>query len=166
MKYSKLYPSLKNSKPEDGKSNQMITEQNNRIGKEGATLRYVKLPHNGSVNRVRTKNVNEHTFCSSWSENGNVYIWDLSKALKAITSDKLANSFDTRSVEPVFTFKGHSKEGFALDWSSTNLGALASGDQNGKIYVWNSNEMNGWNVNSNPLTGHTDSVEGILSLKI
>lgn len=104
----------------------------------------------------------DNTLCSTWSENGRVYIWNLSKAIKAISSDKLMNSFNAKSVEPLFTFKGHSDEGFALDWSSLNLGSLASGDQSGKIFIWSSNEtITNWNINNQPLTGHTNSVEDI-----
>ena len=54
MKYSKLFPGSKNSKDE----NAMLTEQNSRA-KEGATLRYVKIPHPGPINRVRCKNISE-----------------------------------------------------------------------------------------------------------
>lgn len=90
-----------------------------------------------------------------------MFIWNLSNAIKAIASDKLMNSFNTKSVEPVFTFKGHSKEGFALDWSPTNRGSLASGDQAGQIYIWSSNQFNSWSVNARPLTGHTGSVEDL-----
>ena len=106
MKFSKLYPNSKNSKLDnDDSTNQMITEQS-RTDKEGATLRFVKLPHQGSINRVRCKNLNNTTYCSSWSENGNVYLWNLSKALKAIKSDKLMNEFNAKSASPLFTFKG------------------------------------------------------------
>ena len=180
MKYSKLYPGSKNARDE----NAMLTEQNSRA-KEGATLRYVKIAHPGSVNRVRCKNISEYlsssnfkfkldrsfydsffsnftddnTFCSTWSENGNVYVWELSKAIKAISSDKLMNSFNAKSVEPVFTFKGHSKEGFAIDWSFANY--MATGDQSGKIYTWKQGESGSWTVGSTPFTGHTGSVEDL-----
>jgi len=156
MKYSKLFPSSKNAKDQQ----QRITEQDRKS--QSATLRYVKISHAGSVNRVRCKNINNSTICSSWSENGRVYMWNLDKAIKAIASDKLMNSFDARSVEPIFTFKGHTKEGFAMDFASTKLGSFASGDQAGKIYIWTSNQQfSSWNVNTVPLSGHTGSIEDI-----
>ena len=90
-----------------------------------------------------------------------MYLYDLTKSLKAISSDKLMNLFNTKSILPLFTFKGHSKEGFALDWSSTTS-CLASGDQIGQIFIWKANELcNSWNVDQTPLTGHTSSVEDI-----
>lgn len=69
------------------------------------------------------------------------------------------NSFSAKSVEPVFTFKGHSKEGFAIDWSFANC--MATGDQSGKIYVWKMNESGGWSVSPTPFTGHAGSVEDL-----
>ena len=52
MKFSKLFPGSKNS-PQN-----VITEQQNN-NKEGATLRYVKIPHSGSINRIRCKNISK-----------------------------------------------------------------------------------------------------------
>ena len=52
MKYSKLFPNSKNFKDQ-----QIITEQDTK--QQGATLRYVKISHAGSVNRIRCTHISK-----------------------------------------------------------------------------------------------------------
>lgn len=53
----------------------------------------------------------------------------------AVMSEYTRNN---ESPQPLFTFKGHKSEGFALDWSShpNSMGHLASGDCDGRIHYW------------------------------
>lgn len=66
----------------------------------------------------------------------------------------------TTPSKPLFTFKGHREEGFAIDWSSRKPGRLATGDCAGNIHVW---DMKGssWQVDSSPYRGHQGSVEDL-----
>lgn len=69
-----------------------------------------------------------------------MFIWDLTRPLTAVNDSAVMTEYARRneSPAPVFAFKGHRNEGFALDWSS-NVGAsghLASGDCEGHIYHW------------------------------
>ena len=61
---------------------------------------------------------------------------------------------------PIFEFKGHRGEGFAMDWSQMEPGVLATGDTSKFIHIWRPHEST-WTVDLRPFTGHTDSVEDI-----
>lgn len=61
---------------------------------------------------------------------------------------------------PCYQFNGHQTEGFALDWSPTVKGQLASGDCSKNIHVWKLVEGS-WNVDQRPYYGHSASVEDI-----
>ena len=52
-------------------------------------------------------------------------------------------------------------EGYALDWSNVVPGQLASGDCHRDIHVWRPREEGVWQVDSQPMAGHTQSVEDI-----
>ncbi len=57
-------------------------------------------------------------------------------------------------------------EGYALDWSHTVPGRLATGDCSKNIHVWNledgtTNKRAKWLVDKRPFTGHSKSVEDI-----
>ena len=53
-------------------------------------------------------------------------------------------------------------EGFAMDWSATVPGRLATGDCHQNVHVWNLESGRWkWLVDKNPFTGHTGSVEDL-----
>lgn len=94
---------------------------------------------------------------------GRVNIWNISRQLTALensTSLKNYNNDDASHIRPIFTFSGHSTEGYALDWCPTEPGVLASGDCKKDIHIWHPEETE-WNVDQRPLIGHTDSIEDI-----
>ncbi|XP_026685917.1 glutamate-rich WD repeat-containing protein 1 [Diaphorina citri] len=62
---------------------------------------------------------------------------------------------------PLFSFSGHLTEGFAMDWSSTEPGVLATGDCKRNIHIWTPREAGAWQVDQKPLVGHTNSVEDL-----
>lgn len=57
---------------------------------------------------------------------GRVNIWDLSLQLQTIENDILLAKYNKENkgnqVSPVYTFNGHQKEGFAMDWCTTMPG--------------------------------------------
>ncbi|XP_056641286.1 glutamate-rich WD repeat-containing protein 1 [Diorhabda sublineata] len=123
------------------------------------------IKHQGTVNRIRATTLGETVFAASWSELGRVNIWDLSTQLKVVDNEpglaKYNKENTASSVTPVFTFTGHQKEGFAIDWCPTTPGMLATGDCKRDIHIWKPNNASSWTVDQRPLVGHTDSVEDI-----
>lgn len=57
---------------------------------------------------------------------GRVNIWDLSLQLQTVENDLLLSKYNKENkanqITPIFSFNGHQKEGFALDWCSTTPG--------------------------------------------
>nr|CAH7722873.1 unnamed protein product [Callosobruchus chinensis] len=123
------------------------------------------IKHQGCVNRIRSTVFNDKVLAASWSELGRVNIWELSTQLNIVDSDHQVlskyNKEKSNSITPLFTFNGHQKEGFAIDWCTTSKGVLATGDCKRDIHIWKPSEAASWLVDQRPLIGHTDSVEDI-----
>ncbi|CAK9820311.1 Glutamate-rich WD repeat-containing protein 1 [Anthophora quadrimaculata] len=129
------------------------------------------IKHQGCVNRVRYTKIGETTLAASWSELGRVHIWNLEEQLKVLDNDDLLHAYrkkcekNDEGVKPLFSFKGHLSEGYGLDWCSTDIGTLASGDCKGNIHIWrlsNSSDSATWHVDQRPYNSHAPhSVEDI-----
>lgn len=123
------------------------------------------LRHQGCVNRIRNTRINNTVFAASWSELGKVNIWNLSEALQAVDDPQLQKRFEKENrgenTKPVYSFDGHQQEGFAMDWSITKPGVLATGDCRRDIHIWSPGQGGQWQVDQRPLVGHTASVEDL-----
>jgi len=124
-------------------------------------LKCAHIKHNGCVNRVKAKRMGENVIAAAWSELGRVNIYDISSQLRAVDIEDPVTIDGNENISPISTFAGHQQEGYALDWSTQNVGFLASGDCNRDIFIWTPVQNVGWNVNQKPLIGHTASVEDI-----
>lgn len=127
----------------------------------------------------------EPHYVASWADTGKVHLWDVRSLLAGVEDpavaarNAMASGAGKRGkskkkgkraagaaagAAPIFTFTGHPTEGFALDWSNTTPGRLATGDCKRNIYVWDATSGKGsaaWNVDKVPYTAHFDSVEDI-----
>ncbi|XP_012346735.1 glutamate-rich WD repeat-containing protein 1 [Apis florea] len=129
------------------------------------------IKHQGCVNRVRYTRIGKKTLAASWSELGRVHIWNLDKQLNALDNDELLRIYrkkyekNDENIKPLFSFKGHLSEGYGLDWCSTEIGMLASGDCKGNIHIWNISDNDNsptWHVDQRPYNSHAPhSVEDI-----
>ncbi|XP_018578149.1 glutamate-rich WD repeat-containing protein 1 [Anoplophora glabripennis] len=157
MKLSNLYKTSK----DDEDSSDDDEEDNMKNPKMTGAL----IKHQGCVNRIRSTILNNVAIAASWSELGRVNIWNLTQQLQAVENDQLLSKYNkeniANSTTPLFTFNGHQKEGFAIDWSNTMPGVLASGDCKRDIHIWQPTEGMSWKVDQRPLIGHTDSVEDL-----
>lgn len=114
----------------------------------------VRINHDGEVNRARHMPQNKFMI-----------------ATKTISSDVLV--FDTTKFDskpkgnkctPTIRCKGHTKEGYGIDWNPNEKGMLLSGSDDGVVCLWNTNAKVGENNILNPLskfTDHTSVVEDV-----
>jgi len=112
---------------------------------EDPVVDVLKVPHQGSVNRVRVMPQEPHVV-ATWAETGRVHLWDLRHVIGALDAapagslgEKASNTHATavaKGTSPVVSWAGHGTEGYALDWSRKSPGRLASGDCDGNIFVW------------------------------
>ncbi|KAL5484641.1 hypothetical protein EMCRGX_G021171 [Ephydatia muelleri] len=124
----------------------------------------IMIQHEGVINRLRVASMEERHLVATWSDSGVVGIWDCSKhvlLLDAPSAGGMAGkNLKGHKETPLFTFSGHQVEGFAMDWSKTVAGRLATGDCTKNIHIWNPSQGT-WLVDQRPLCGHTKSVEDI-----
>lgn len=159
MKLSNLKRTWKEQKEESDSEDEDSEDEDDLPELESAALN-----HNGCVNRIRSTTIANKHLAASWSEIGKVYIWDLTEPLSAIADTKKMASFTKAQSQylPLFTFNGHQSEGFAIDWSQSKPGQLATGDCSGNIHCWSMEiENKSWLVDQRPFSGHVGSVEDI-----
>lgn len=127
---------------------------------EDPTIEHCNIPHNGAVNRIRCMPQNPGII-GSMSDTGHVNLFDASSALRVM----MQNAGGPRPVgptAPIFTFRGHATEGYAIDWSPVHAGRLATGDCAGAIHIWNMGaSTSAWTVDPAAYRGHTGPVEDI-----
>jgi len=138
-----------------------------------AHLEHQTVKHYGAVNRVSVCPHNS-AIVSTWSDTGQVHLWDLSPQIAALDAPKGAagkaaaaagggSGGGGKSVagKPAFSFGGHAEEGYAIGWSPVVPYRMATGDNAAKIHVWERREDGSFHVNPTPCAGHTGSVEDI-----
>ncbi|KAF7191886.1 Histone acetyltransferase [Pseudocercospora fuligena] len=84
-----------------------------------------KIPHPGEVNKARYQPQNPNII-ATWSPDHNVYVWDRSKH----------PSVPGTEIKPQATLKGHSAEGFAVEWNPFVEGQLISGSEDKTVNLW------------------------------
>lgn len=158
LKLSRMGAVKKTSEEDDEEEEEEEEEE------ELPDLQSITIPHAGCVNRIRARKIGDRTVAATFSELGVVHLWDLNPPLAAIedatSAAKYQKHHEKTPAKPVHSFSGHGTEGFAIDWSSTEEGTLATGDCAKRIFVWKLADA-GWNVDQTPLTGHSASVEDI-----
>jgi ribosome assembly protein RRB1 len=108
-----------------------------------------------------------------------VQIWNLNPFVAAVDKINLNSPSNWTKLEekPLFSYAGHSTEGFALAWNSLQIGTLASGDvhrkvkilnspENSKckfkkIFLWRMAEGGKWLIDQRALCDHQGSVEDL-----
>ncbi len=128
-------------------------------------LKVASIKHAGAVNRVRVKALGSTVVAAAWGENGTVGMHSLNSCLQKLEQPVTAQDgraeWHRESSAPLFEFRGHLTEGFAMNWSNVEAGVFASGDCRKNVHLWRPAEGGSWAVDQRPLVGHTDSVEDI-----
>uniref|UniRef100_A0AAG5DHD7 Glutamate-rich WD repeat-containing protein 1 n=1 Tax=Anopheles atroparvus TaxID=41427 RepID=A0AAG5DHD7_ANOAO len=165
MKMSNLTRTSKGSKNDDDESSEESDDEDVGDDADDPHMDCALIKHPGCVNRLRVTTFNNTQFVATWSEMGRVHIYNIKDQLAAVEDKQACRSYQEGKVgdgvKPDFTFSGHQKEGFAMDWCTTTRGMLATGDCRRDIHIWRPNDKGSWNVDQRPLVGHTDSVEDI-----
>lgn len=86
-----------------------------------------RIVHPGEVNKARYQPQNPDVI-ATWASNKNVYVWDRSK--------HTSSPRDTTHSAPQAVLKGHSDEGFALEWSPHVEGQLLTGSMDNTVMLW------------------------------
>ncbi|KAI9003573.1 WD40-repeat-containing domain protein [Gaertneriomyces semiglobifer] len=116
------------------------------------------IPHQGGVNRIRVMPHVESHIVASWADTGKVHIYDLTEHVRSLDVPGLV---PPRNPAPIYTVQNHGKtEGFAMDWSSLNVGSLLTGDVNGRIFL-TTRTPTAFQTDAQPFKGHTSSVEDL-----
>ncbi|CAB3382167.1 Hypothetical predicted protein [Cloeon dipterum] len=172
IKMSNIKKTLKDEKKEESEDSDSDSDsdEEEEEGKSSDLPRLdcVMMPHKGCINRVRSAMFGDKVVAATWSELGQVHIWDVTGQLRKLealgTQDPVLNERIgiKDQQKSLYTFTGHQTEGYAIDWCSTNKGQLATGDCAKNIHIWKPKEnMTGWIVDQRPLSGHTASVEDL-----
>lgn len=145
---------LQKTKNDDDEDDDEIDDD----GDDSDPLLYsVGIPHNGSVNRIRSM-YTKPQIVATWSDIGKIFIWDVSEPLHNLTSTN--NPKPTWKINPLYTVKSHTCEGYGLDWSNVSAGHLLSGDVENNIYHTMPTNS-GWSTDIIPFKNHNGSVEDI-----
>ncbi|KAG1461719.1 hypothetical protein G6F56_005663 [Rhizopus delemar] len=126
---------------------------------EDPVLEHKSIPHQGCVNRIRMMpyQQNKH-IASTWSETGKVHLFDLTQAVEHL---EIPGSTSVIPQKPLATIHQHGRdEGYAMDWSSLDVGRLLTGDNSGKIYQTVLNQS-GVQTESVAFKEHRSSVEDL-----
>ncbi|KAK8798855.1 hypothetical protein WA158_007939 [Blastocystis sp. Blastoise] len=121
-----------------------------------AQIMYQCINHKGAINRVRCM-PDSSQIVATWSEKGSIDIYDVTNQLTILNG---GNSLRNPNQGAIYSYS-HSTEGYAMDWNRKNKGLLATGDNNGNIYL-HTYSQSGWSTNKRPFTcGNGRSIEDI-----
>ena len=160
MKVSKL-PRIRHERDDDDMDDD--DDDDDDEAEEEPVMEHRAVRHEGTVNRLCLM-PQQPAICATWSDTGKVHLWNLdamygSLGLGAPGAAAPQRAKPLPEVRPLFSFGGHSAEGFAVDFSKVEAGRLATGDCDSKICVWNASADGRWTVDEQPYTGHSSSVE-------
>lgn len=150
-------------KEEDEDDSDSLIDSDEEDDAELPELNTAMISHLGGVNRIRGTKIQGKQMVATWSDSGSVNVWNVDAALQSVENQEAASKFSREEgrMSPLFSFTGHQSEGFALDWSPTVEGNLASGDCKKNIHIWKIEEGGKWLVDQRPYAAHSASVEDI-----
>ncbi|KAI0561587.1 Histone-binding protein RBBP4 [Gracilaria domingensis] len=109
------------SDDEDDEGDSDQEEDKLSLPSRNPVLQNVDIKFDSVVNRIRT--MPQHpNIVAAWSSSGRFYITDVAPALDVLNLDsrrrmRPPNSISPSNIKPMYSFRGHGVEGYALDWS-------------------------------------------------
>uniref|UniRef100_A0A0G4HHA3 Uncharacterized protein n=1 Tax=Chromera velia CCMP2878 TaxID=1169474 RepID=A0A0G4HHA3_9ALVE len=157
MKWHKLHKTKHDGIDEEDREDESDDEDEDEEGTDDdAILDFRVIAHPGGVNRIRS--MKQLPFVvATWADTGRVQVWDLQAHLERL--DKQGAPPNPK-VDPIYTFEGHSGEGFAMDFNPSVTGKFVTGDCKRFIYLHNPSE-GGWTPDDTPFSEHKKSVEDV-----
>lgn len=87
-----------------------------------------------------------------------VHVFDVSTQVRLLDE---SDAPTTSEANILYTFSGHTDEGFALDWSGIVPGRLLTGDCASRVHLWEPTPGGSWTVGKQQYVGHASSVEDL-----
>lgn len=116
-------------------------------------IRFETVPHRGSINRIRS--LHGSAIVATWSDENEVGIYNVSSAIEQLdlpvqeeetlpSSSKKKKKAKAKKVHGGCKIAGfkHKSEGYALDWSPSTFGRLASGSCDAQLWVYAAADQN------------------------
>ncbi|KAI0556526.1 Histone-binding protein RBBP4 [Gracilaria domingensis] len=155
------------SDDEDDEGDSDQEEDKLSLPSRNPVLQNVDIKFDSVVNRIRT--MPQHpNIVAAWSSSGRFYITDVAPALDVLNLDsrrrmRPPNSISPSNIKPMYSFRGHGVEGYALDWSRVAEAHMLTGALNGSIYLTQPSNREGAAFTTSPdrYSGHRKSVEDI-----
>jgi len=113
--------------------------------------------HTGSINRIRAM-PQKPNIVATWADTGKVHMWNIEAHTRSLDAP---NEPAPQDIDPIFTFSGHSDEGYAMDWSSVHEGRFVSGGCDKNIFSYVMDQTGNFTVDTQPFSTHTASVEDL-----
>ena len=158
FKMSNLHPCTQRNNDEDEDEDEEEDEDPEKQPK----LKVASIKHTGAINRIKYKTLGSSVVAAAWAETGSVGVWSLNNCLQKLEEGGATQDWYRETTSPpLFNFKGHLTEGYALNWSPTVPGVLASGDCRKNIHLWNPAEAGTWIIDQRALADHQASVEDL-----
>ncbi|KAK6589799.1 WD repeat [Cryptosporidium xiaoi] len=157
MKWSRMHKTKRDRDDDDYNFSDSDTDSDNDSDDcyvdEDPIVDVEAIPHKGTVNRIRVC-PQIPNLISTWSELGNISMWDISNPLdnlnntdKSGSNKKKPSNLAKKSIiKPKFTYDGHLDEGFSMDWNPNKVAYFVSGDRKGNICYWQPIQGGKWNV--------------------
>jgi len=125
------------------------------------------IPLTSTTNRIRAHQLPQSdasmaptTLIATLTEAAEVLIHNVTPHLSSF--DIPGTVITQQQSKPIATLKMHRSEGYAVAWSPlVPQGKLATGDNDGKIFITSSEDGGRWTTDTRPFTGHQGSVEDL-----
>jgi ribosome assembly protein RRB1 len=161
MKLSGLSKMNKQEEEEEDDNEDSDDEESDPI------LETKSIPMSSTTNRIRARKFgagdtfsSPTTLTATMTESAELQIHDITPHLTSF--DNPGTVITPQQSRPLATLKKHRSEGYAVDWAPLfPQGKLATGDNDGRIFITSCADGGRWLMEDKPFTGHQSSVEDI-----